>query len=56
MPVPSGTWPPTMPWPPQKLRDGSKKCIEPPLPFEQPVALPYSSAISSFRFMPTAMA
>ena len=31
-----GRWPPTMPCPPRKFTLRSKKCIEPPLPFEQP--------------------
>ena len=32
MPVASGMCPPTMPWPPRKPSEASKRCIEPPLP------------------------
>jgi hypothetical protein len=39
VPVASGRWPPTMPQPPRKLVLASKKCIDPPRPFEQPVSL-----------------
>ncbi len=45
-PAASGMWLPTMAWPPRKPFSASKKCIEPPLPFEQPGALPSSSAIA----------
>ena len=41
---------------PSNSLSGAKKCIEPPLPFEQPVALPKSSAMHSFIDMPTARA
>ena len=46
MPAASGMCPPTMPWPPRKPSSASKRCIEPPLPLEQPAALPNSSAIT----------
>ena len=35
--------------PPRKPFSTSKKCIEPPLPLEQPVALPSSSAMAALR-------
>ena len=49
MPAASGTWLPTMACPPRKPFSTSKKCIEPPLPLEQPVALPSSSAMAALR-------
>ena len=49
MPVASGMWPPTMPWPPRKPSEASNRCIEPPLPPEQPAALPNSSAMTAAR-------
>jgi hypothetical protein len=36
------------------LTVASKKCIDPPLPFEQPVARPNISAIATFGSMPRA--
>ncbi len=51
-PVPTGIWPPTMPWPPSMFFSFEKKCIEPPLPRTLPVTLPKSSAISSLGSRP----
>src|SRR5580700_8529307 len=39
IPAPSGSWPPTIPWPPLLPTSAWKRCIEPPLPLEQPVAV-----------------
>lgn len=55
-PAPSGICPPTMPWPPMKPFSRSKRCIEPPFPFEQPVAFPKSSAMIERDDMPRASA
>ena len=56
MPVVSGMWPPTIPWPPRKPSEASNRCIEPPLPWLQPVALPNSSAMTARELMPLASA
>ncbi len=45
-PVASGIWPPTIAWPPSSPCSRSKRCIEPPLPFEMPSRRPKSSAIT----------
>ena len=45
-----------MPQPPRKLFLASKKCIEPPRPFEQPVSLPKSSAMIARADIPLAYA
>src|SRR6266516_2033230 len=52
IPAASGKRPPTIPWPPRNRRPASNRCIEPPLPLEQPVALPYSSAITAVAGTP----
>jgi len=53
-PVPSGICPPTIPCPPMLPTSAWKKCIEPPLPLEQPVARPNISAIAGRGSMPSA--
>src|SRR5213082_801856 len=40
IPAASGMCPPTIPCPPRNRRPASNRCIEPPLPLEQPVSLP----------------
>src|SRR6266702_3378745 len=55
-PAARGMWPPTIPWPPMNRLPASNRCIEPPFPFEQPVALPNSSAMSALAGTPRASA
>ncbi len=54
-PAASGGPPPTMPFAPSMPRDTSAMCIEPPLPLQDPVARPKSSAIISSSGTPFAM-
>ena len=56
MPAARGKWPPTMAWPPQKFRFASARCIEPPIPSEQPVFLPSNSAMTTLASIPQEMA
>ena len=55
-PQTSGGPPPTMPLAPNMPVDRSAMCIDPPLPLQVPVALPYSSAIMATTSQPFAMA
>ena len=48
--------PPTMPFAPSMPMEKSATCIEPPLPRQAPVALPYNSANMAPSEMPFAMA
>ena len=54
-PAPTGTWAPTMPWPPKKLVARRYMCMEPPLPLEAPVVRPISSAMTSSTVPPRMM-
>ena len=55
-PAPSGSCPPTMPCPPMLWAAASNRCIDPPLPLEQPVALPNISAMATRGSMPSRQA
>ena len=55
-PAAIGMWLPTMACPPRKPSEASKRCIEPPLPCEQPAAFPKSSAITARAVIPRASA
>jgi hypothetical protein len=47
VPAAIGMCPPTIPYPPSMWCSTSKKCIDPPSPFEQPVTFPNSSAMAA---------
>ena len=49
-PAPTGTWAPTMPFPPKK--DGVNMCIDPPLPFDMPIWRPSSSPMTPLMVPP----
>ena len=56
IPVATGICAPIIPLPPNMCFPASKKCMEPPLPLELPVALPKSSAMSPRGSIPQASA
>ena len=53
-PTAMGTPPPTIPLAPSMFKSRSQMCIDPPLPWQYPVALPINSAIIRDRSPPLA--
>ena len=54
-PTAIGIPPPTIPFAPNTPTEGSAICMEPPLPLQQPVAFPNSSATIFFKSTPFAI-